>query len=1032
MTNAPARGGSSLEARDRTPSIDLAALVKMLADAVPKAQAVARRPFIRTDGACLAVDTRSVLVELHNDDDLPRLAAHAADKGFVRDLSLPPRGTTARVGGRVLPGTETALSKAIEKLYSAICLALDQGVGQGVDQAFYANLTTDSLEAALSTISRSLGVPAPDLPDAATMVPVSFVSPDRPADERKKDLARVFTAIETVDGSDWLETLLQGIDSRLRKDGVDPEEVEDLVHAIRTQKDRPGSQVRRFLDFLDDEALSRVRLQVTMRLMEALANQTDKAGFREYVERVSGCRGAFGSGVGAALMLDVSSVFGQQNNSQFGEYVDQVSAYKTLPVWPEWSAQLFENRTKPERGFKTVREVSYRFRVNGKNPKEGVSAFLARLDRLWERMLKQPSDTLYVKRSVAELVFLWLVVPNSLQGGGRKDLATEAAELAHQLKTNPIGTLRRMHDELKERASVMDDLAVELIRILKSHSRTVVQSVARQAGRFTLAVGRGVVNWEAVESGAPDILIKSERGEDSVAWFGQLVISDEPVVSGSLASYGVVVELRERALAETGESYELTMGRNTQAPMLPVRFMPMIKNKSDASGAVSAIADTGMFSTGRGIDVFYSLDALALNLNRPRKEDEEQKRSAMLAAFTVLTYVLLWEVTRRAQKVSPAPFSMAMLRMQAAGRQKDPDQDSADGNTAVYAVSQALERALSRELAVKLQGIVCDGALNTWKKRGTLAALLGGQPLSFPMEGTLERVAIVTYVTRPCDQHPVHPDADGYLYVSRTYTASREQGKGNLRLDSMASRLVDSRKDFDSPAIILEEIARLRAEGFHHILLLSHHFGSRHIGRAAERHSPHGTLAFLDDAAGRFPDVFLYPLRRDVFPATRIRVRQKSESGFEVVSFEDHNAMYAEMAGDVLRSLMPVYTFATLSVVGEEKRPQSGFCTYFFDAEQRLSDMAHGEQVRHNILGHEGVRPSLLSVLRALHFMESEKPADKAKLLPVLDPFDWVAPKSPAAAGEVVIMDSRRMGKVSLSLPALLAHLTKVLHKEAR
>jgi hypothetical protein len=51
--------------------------------------------------------------------------------------------------------------------------------------------------------------------------------------------------------------------------------------------------------------------------------------------------------------------------------------------------------------------------------------------------------------------------------------------------------------------------------------------------------------------------------------------------------------------------------------------------------------------------------------------------------------------------------------------------------------------------------------------------------------------------------------------------------------------------------------------------------------------------------------------------------------------------------------------------------------------------------------------------------------------LPVLDPFDWASPSTTAAAGEVEIMSRRRTGNVLLSLPAVLAHATKVLHKEA-
>jgi len=250
----------------------------------------------------------------------------------------------------------------------------------------------------------------------------------------------------------------------------------------------------------------------------------------------------------------------------------------------------------------------------------------------------------------------------------------------------------------------------------------------------------------------------------------------------------------------------------------------------------------------------------------------------------------------------------------------------------------------------------------------------------------------------------------------------------------MLSRLVDNRKEFRTPHLILEEIARLREGGYRHVLMLSHHFGNRHIGRAAERHSPHGTLEFLDEAAARFPDVHVYPLRRDVFPATRLRKRLATESGFEVLRYDAHQKMYLDSATDVLRSLVPVYTFATLHVVGDEGRPQSGFCTYFFDAEHRLTNFNLKESTRANILGTgdaESVRASLVSVLRGIHFMESEKPSDRNRLLPVLDPFDWATPTKTAAAGEVEVISRRGGRAILLSMPAILAHVTRVLHKEA-
>ena len=255
-----------------------------------------------------------------------------------------------------------------------------------------------------------------------------------------------------------------------------------------------------------------------------------------------------------------------------------------------------------------------------------------------------------------------------------------------------------------------------------------------------------------------------------------------------------------------------------------------------------------------------------------------------------------------------------------------------------------------------------------------------------------------------------------------------------LRVDQMQSRLVENRRAFREPQLILEEVARLRGQGYQHIILLSHHFGNRHIGRAAERHAPHGTYEFLESVATRFPDVLIYSLRRDVFPATRLHTRSGSESAFEATGFAEHQQMYEQSERELLRGLQPVYTFATLAVVSEGGRPQSGFCTYFFDIEQRLSNIEWSEAVRQNILGTteqgKAAKETLLGVLRGLHYLESERAATKYQVLPVLDPFGWVAPITTAAAGELQVMERRGRGNVLLSFPALLAHVTKVLHKD--
>lgn len=1032
----PEPRGAAISARARTPSIDLAPLAELLAksfSADSNAERIRALPLLEFDGHANRLHVRmgGLMRRLLTRKEFSETFSDGAQAGFIRDLDLPARGTTAKLGGRLVPGSEAKTTAAIDKLHEAIRTALDTALPLDA----LPKLAGSSSKAYLEGLASRLQVSLPKESASASLVPVEFVTPERPATQRAKDVARVLTATETVEAGDWLEKMLAGVRRQLESDDVPQDEVTTIVDTLRLKRDQPSSDVRRFLDFLDEEALSRLRLQVTFKLMEAVAAQSDSALLKTYIAGVTACHQRFSGTAGEPLVLDPSRVYGARNKIDLAEHLQRVMSFYSLPVWAEWSVQIFEVRNETSAGFATKREVSYRFRVNGQNPETGKSAFLSRLDRLEERLLDEPGPNINIRRSLAELVFLHLAIPREGTPGA-SDVMKEAQAVALRLSTNPVETLKSLLAGLRERESEMDSIADELIRVLTTHSKKIISNANRNADKFYVTVQRGVVDWTALvsmTSTKTNVLVRNERGDDKVAWFSNLIVSENPKPLGGLASYWVETRLGERGIAPTGNASELKMARDLQGRVLPIRFVPFVAAKSDDAWSPED-ATNQLFDIGGGIDVEYDIRALSLTRDAQGEEKAryEQLRTAACAAFALIAYLVLYEVIRRLQ-VHEVPLAAAyLLRLQPRAR----DARASDGNQALYAISHAVERALSRELPVKMQGFHTQGNVETetWRKRGTLIALQGGAPLETRLRAAspVDKVAVVTYVTRPCDFHPDHGDAEGFLFVSRTYRADRHEEGFRLYTDAMQSRLVDTRKSFREPQLVLEEIARLEKDGYQHIILLSHHFGNRHIGRAAERHAPHSTLEFLEEASNKFPQVFLYPLRRDVFPATRLHKRSSNQSAFEVLSFKDHAAMFDAAKRDMLRSLMPVYTFATLAVVTEDGRPQSGFCTYFLDVENRLSDWA--ETARQNILGvgnAQPIREALIGVLRGLHYMESEKSAAKLQMLPVLDPFGWASPTSTGAAGELSIMERRNKGSVQLSFPALLAHVTKVLHKES-
>ena len=408
---------------------------------------------------------------------------------------------------------------------------------------------------------------------------------------------------------------------------------------------------------------------------------------------------------------------------------------------------------------------------------------------------------------------------------------------------------------------------------------------------------------------------------------------------------------------------------------------------------------------GPGVDIWFDpaeLAPRAVALQSYPEDLRRQYRAAAVAALASLVYVVLQAVVHRAALAMGAPVPVLIARFQTQGRTLDLDA----GDQAIYAIAQAVEAALLYEGPVRMQGLVAAldngtdarraATLLGYKKRGAAFALLSAFPLHVraPARHTIAKVAAIVYGTRPCDSCPALPDADGYLFQVKTYLADQDEAAAGYRVavQHMRSYVVDSRDAFANPTVIIEEIAELRRLGYTHILLISSHFGNRRINRTAPRHAPHTQPVFVDDVASEIPGraaVHAAPRRvRRISPAPadgrRIRLRDDQAAA--------HQDMLPAQQSAASRRLIPVYTFATLDIVGEDTeltpRPQSGFCTYFlatdFNAARNPEWRA---EVQANILdARSGMQESLIAMLRALHFLEAEKLPRKRVFSPVLIP----------------------------------------------
>jgi hypothetical protein len=235
------------------------------------------------------------------------------------------------------------------------------------------------------------------------------------------------------------------------------------------------------------------------------------------------------------------------------------------------------------------------------------------------------------------------------------------------------------------------------------------------------------------------------------------------------------------------------------------------------------------------------------------------------------------------------------------------------------------------------------------------------------------------------------------------------------------------------PPTVAEEIRRLYGLGCRHVLLLAHRFGGRHVG-GSMRYRLHDRANTLAALTASCPDLYVYPIVRDAFPATRMRMRDTTaEDAFEILAPDEH--LSPGVPGDELRrDYTPVYSLATMYVVGEASRPQSGVCTYFLLGETEPTSVERAERMRANLLitdgAMAGVRGDLIALTRGVHYLEAERPPTRdGYVQPVLDPYSWLAPDSRGNAGEVVVRTSRRRaGTVVLSMPAILEHVSRVMH----
>jgi hypothetical protein len=1045
--------GADVKALQPKPRINLSELVNLLSESIQTKDTDS----LEQKALSFDSDTNGVRLKFSTSKVLRRLFRHkdclnkfdpskGENSGFVENLKMPPLGQRYRLGCNITDKTD--LNKAVKNLITAIEYEIDSVIPEG---SSLSSLLLDNPAEQLKELASKVGTNFNNGINESSLKPLVFQSEDvKNKNEQETIIAKVFCATEVINADDYFEQMKTAVANHLAQERhCDDDEIEAACQALEAEQEKLDSQVNRFLKFLEDDALARIRLTISFEIMKAIADNAKKKDDHEllgkYIKRaisfVEMTRDV-------NFDVDLTAHYGHAADCNLFQQLNKATFYSCLPVWAEASTQLSEDRNKNQQhGYALKREISYRFRVNGNNPELNKSAFEGRLDQIKETLLpdeNSKSPTQFISSRLAELIFLAIVIPDQNEESYSKNEFVNKIELLiEKIKAKGKIAISEVLEDLRRRSKNMDLISKKMIEVLREKGPKIISQVQKKSNQQYICVKESIIEWprlEGAESGTRDLLKRSNQySDEKVEWFKNIEICDRPETPGLLFSIKVNTEISEQNLITNGDSTTLKVKRFFPERILQVLWIP------EESGEEVTLAKEWFLDSS--INISYELRTLQHKTKNDPAEEEKNKHyhATSVAGFALLIYCFLWIVIKRlgiSEQQESIEFTTLMLRLQKSGK----NLEKTCGDSYVYAAAQAIEQMLAQDIPIRMQGIVLDNLKKNNKnlrfiKQGIFNALPASFPLVVNQENTstAPTIGLISYTTRPGDGLTLmrKGERQSFLMLTQSYIArvcSEPISGYQIRAERMQSDILSSFDSLKKQRLIKEEIAHLKKSGCKHIILLSHLYGERHTNRLAEHNSLLTSTGFLETVYRDFPDITVYPMERDVFPALRIYNRGPNESAFEIIRSSDHNNFLrgSKHNNNSKSALIPVYTFATLFVVGKsDDRPQSGFCVYFLKSVEDLSTNNWTEKAYQNFIypvKESSVHSCLISVLRGLHYIESERGVKVGQFLPVLDPFNWISPKTTEAFGEVKILDSRRKGDVILSYPALLTHIADVLH----
>lgn len=768
--------------------------------------------------------------------------------------------------------------------------------------------------------------------------------------------------------------------------------------------------------------------------------------------------------------------------------------------WDDQIAEtIYPSAGNSDNVLETLREISFLPRLNGWDSETKQSAYESMIERSKKKLQVSNGCLTHWDLTKLFLIwFLTNPTSHSQQdkslnhsGGDCDDFLSQAdadafADILNSFACEEDAPLEVRKACLKQgveklcrelqsstRVQAVNNAARELLQLLRA-KRGKVYSGANQNGNY-LDNGKVSVFVNINESILGRNLLKTRTKhpfselhitrEDMARFLlRSITVSTEDEIPEALYAYRINYTISERFLGlvnSKGNNAELRRIIRRSSKNFPYAKMLVIP-----SGACNSKTTTFVDKWSAGfpvINIIYDSD----DLDMPRTEGKLPVRQYQEASITasvkrmcviLLSYLITRRLTVSLKEVNDADRGqIQLLRITSYGR----DNAEGTGADAIYGGFKAIETNLSSKILIKAQGYNSDpyaDSTSRFRQRAATAALDSALSIALDIDSPLifKKTGIIDYEIRPSD---IRDDGRvlSYVTIVRVYTAENVVLKDRLgdrcivllkRSESFicTDRADDIESRHNNSAVRMALDFLIRQSGIDTIILIGRQHGDRRIGRSASRNRKADPVEFLARMREIYPHVTIIPLVRKQTHIIRLKGVFNSANdpyAYEIIGVRSHSSQPEILSKNKMgNSLCPLYSIATLRVIGhfntiDEIKPKSRMTTYSWLQGENDSNYTENTHRAREVLIDDGpAQVSLAHILRALHYIETEKEPTKSKarntrgetiFAPVLNPLNA---KSSGELGEIEIVKDYRpckMPSVAVNGVALFSRIDDIL-----